>query len=73
MKVSVSLPEEDVEFIDSYATERQLSRSAALHQAVGALRGQDLAAEYEAAHQEWIDAGEAALWEIVTADGLEGS
>ena len=39
MKVSVSLPGEDVQFLDSYAKEQGLdSRSAALHRAIRLLR-----------------------------------
>ena len=50
MKVSVSLPGEDVEFLDAYARERGLeSRSAALHKAVRLLRASELATAYEGA------------------------
>ena len=71
MKVSVSLPEEDVAFLDEYATHQGLdSRSAALHKAVRLLRTMELAAPYEAAWAEWA-AREAAAWETTTADGIE--
>jgi Arc/MetJ-type ribon-helix-helix transcriptional regulator len=44
MKVSVSLPEGDVEFLDAYARSHGYdSRSAVLHKAVGLLRSADLA------------------------------
>ena len=70
MKVSVSLPGEDVQFLDDYAKEQGLgSRSAALHRAVRLLRTADLGGTYEAAWAEWRAAGEADVWESTTGDG----
>jgi len=58
MKVSVSLPNDDIEFLDAYARSRGFgSRSAVLHRAVGLLRAAEL--------------GDAYAWNAVTADGLE--
>ena len=72
MKVSVSLPGDDIEFLDAYAKERGLdSRSAALHRAVRLLRTSELGATYEAAWDEWSAEGEAELWEATTGDGVE--
>lgn len=71
VKVSVSLPEEDVEFLDSYAQAQGIaSRSAALHKAVGLLRATQLGDAYEEAWASWAASGEASDWEAVTADGL---
>ena len=71
MKVSVSLPGEDVQFLDEYAKEQGLeSRSAALHRAVRLLRTAGLGATYEAAWEEWAAEGQADLWESTTRDGL---
>ena len=71
MKVSVSLPGEDVQFLDDYAREQGLeSRSAALHRAVRLLRTAELGGNYEAAWEEWAAEGEADLWESATGDGL---
>jgi Arc/MetJ-type ribon-helix-helix transcriptional regulator len=71
MKVSVSLPGEDVEFLDEYAREQGLeSRSAALHRAVRLLRTAELGGAYEAAWREWAGDGDADVWEIATDDGL---
>jgi len=71
MKVSVSLPGEDVQFLDDYAKEQGLqSRSAALHQAVRLLRTAELDGTYEAAWQEWAAEGDGDLWESTTGDGL---
>jgi Arc/MetJ-type ribon-helix-helix transcriptional regulator len=71
MKVSVSLPGDDVQFLDEYAKERGLeSRSAALHRAVRLLRTMELAAPYESAWTEWA-ADDADAWDTTAADGLE--
>jgi Arc/MetJ-type ribon-helix-helix transcriptional regulator len=71
MKLSVSLPGEDVEFLDEYARERGLeSRSAAVHRAVRLLRAAELGATYEAAWAEWDTEGQPEAWESTTSDGL---
>jgi Arc/MetJ-type ribon-helix-helix transcriptional regulator len=72
MKMSVSLPEDDVEFLDSYARDQGMgSRSAALRKAVGLLRTAQLADAYEDAWASWAASGEAQAWENTTADGLD--
>ena len=72
MKISVSLPEEDVAFLDDYAKEAEgSSRSAAVHNAIALLRTAHLMTDYAQAFDEWIDSGEAAVWDAVVADGLE--
>lgn len=71
MKVSVSLPGEDVEFLDEYARERGLdSRSAAVHQAVRLLRTAELGAAYEGAWTESAATEDESLWESTVGDGL---
>jgi len=71
MKVSVSLPEEDVEFLDSYARAQGIeSRSAAVHKAVGLLRASQLASAYEEAWGTWSASGDADAWDRAVADGL---
>jgi Arc/MetJ-type ribon-helix-helix transcriptional regulator len=71
MKVSVSLPDEDVEYLDSYARDQGLdSRSAALQKAVRLLRASELGAAYEDAWAEWADGDDADLWDAASADGL---
>jgi Arc/MetJ-type ribon-helix-helix transcriptional regulator len=71
MKVSVSLPGEDVQFLDEYAREQGLeSRSAALHRAVRLLRTAELGGTYEAAWDEWKADGEAEAWESTAGDGV---
>lgn len=72
MKLSVSLPGDDVEFLDEYARDRGLdSRSAAVHQAVRMLRTAELVAEYEAAFVEWDASEDAALWDSTASDGID--
>ena len=71
MKVSVSLPDEDVEYLDAYAQTQGLdSRSAAVQKAVRLLRASELGAAYEDAWADWVDSEDAGLWEAATADGL---
>ena len=72
MKVSVSLPDEDVAFLDAYAQSQGIeSRSAVVHRAVGLLRASELGAAYEDAFTSWSRDGEASAWETVAGDGLE--
>lgn len=71
MKVSVSLPDDDVKFLDQYAKqEGYASRSAVLHRAVRLLRASRLGAAYEDAWREWAASGEEELWGKTSADGL---
>jgi Arc/MetJ-type ribon-helix-helix transcriptional regulator len=72
MKVSVSLPGEDIEFLDAYARERGLeSRSAALQRAVRLLRTAEMGAAYESAWDEWARGGNDVAWDAVAADGTD--
>jgi Arc/MetJ-type ribon-helix-helix transcriptional regulator len=72
MKLSVSLPDGDVEFLDNYArTQGYPSRSAALHHAVTLLRSGQLTAAYEEAWAAWDTTGDADAWDGTVADGLE--
>lgn len=71
MKLSVSLPDEDVVFLDAYArTQGFQSRSAVVQRAVDLLRAAELGSAYEAAWAEWAAAEDARLWERTVADGL---
>lgn len=71
MKVSISLPDEDVAALDEYARASGLrSRSAAVQRAIRLLRHPDLEQDYAAAWDEWESSGERAAWETTTADGL---
>lgn len=71
MKLSVSLPEEDVATLDDYARTAGLgSRSAAIRHAVGMLRRPELEQNYAASWQEWEATGERAAWDSTIDDGL---
>jgi len=70
MKLSVSLPDEDVKFLDDYAKQLGInSRSAVVHRAVRLLQASELGPAYEAAWEEWA-AGDADAWDATVADGL---
>ena len=74
MKLSVSLPNEDIEFLDEYArSQGYRSRSAVLHRAVRLLRSIELGDAYAEAWTEWAEAGEADLWESTSSDGVTGT
>jgi Arc/MetJ-type ribon-helix-helix transcriptional regulator len=70
MKLSVSLPDDDVEFIDRYAREHAVgSRSGVVQRALSLLRANELGEDYAAASDEW-ESSEAEVWEETAADGL---
>lgn len=71
MKISVSLPGEDLEFLDAYALEHDLeSRSAALQRAVRSLRVAELGTAYQGAWDDWAASDESEAWDTTSADGL---
>jgi Arc/MetJ-type ribon-helix-helix transcriptional regulator len=72
VKLSVSLPEEDVAYLDALVEDSAAeSRSAALHRAVAALRESRLEEAYVAAWDEWVAEGHAEVWDPTAADGLD--
>ena len=72
MKLSISVPDEQVELIDRVMTAQGLtSRSAAIQQGIELWLNQALVEDYTAAFREWDASGESAEWESVAADGLE--
>ena len=71
MKLSVSLPDEDVEFLDAYAKAHgYTTRSAVLQRAVRFLSSAELAEDYANAWAEWAESGDDEAWSTSTADGL---
>jgi Arc/MetJ-type ribon-helix-helix transcriptional regulator len=71
MKLSVSLPDDDVSFIDAYAARTgDTSRSAVLHKAIDLLRVADLEDAYAEAFDEWHGSEDAGLWDRTSADGI---
>ncbi|MFP5255373.1 MAG: ribbon-helix-helix domain-containing protein [Acidimicrobiia bacterium] len=60
----MSLPDEDVEYLDEYARTQGLeSRSAAVQKAVRLLRASELGPAYEEAWAEWADGEDSELWD----------
>lgn len=71
MKLSVSLPVEDVSFVDSYLEAKGMaSRSSVMQRAISLLREAELENAYASAWDEWAGSDDAALWESTSADGL---
>jgi len=71
VKLSVSLPEDDVAILDEFARTAGLSsRSAALHHAIRLLRHPELEEDYAAAWDEWQETGDSEAWESSVGDGL---
>ena len=71
MKVSVSLPDEDVEFLDQYARSTgAASRSAVIQRAIRLMRAAELGPAYARAWEEWAAEGDAAAWDGVAGDGI---
>ena len=71
MKLSVSVPAEDVATLDDYARTHGLSsRSAAVQHAIRMLRHPGLEDDYAAAWDEWEASGEQDVWDATSGDGL---
>jgi Arc/MetJ-type ribon-helix-helix transcriptional regulator len=71
MKLSVSLPDDDVAFMDEYARTRgSSSRSAVLHRAVELLRSAELESAYADAWHEWEQDDQAEEWGCTAGDGI---
>lgn len=71
VKLSVSIPAGDVEFIDRYLADHDVgSRSAVVQRALNLLRAVDLEDAYAAAWEEW-EKGDGPLWDATVADGLD--
>jgi Arc/MetJ-type ribon-helix-helix transcriptional regulator len=72
MKISVSLPDDDVEFLDQCARSIGTgSRSAVIQRAIRLMRAAELGPAYARAWDEWAADGEASAWEAVLGDGIE--
>ncbi len=71
MKISISLPAEDLEFVDAQtSTGLFASRSAVLHAAVRLLKDRHYADSYAAAWDEWDASEDGAMWNAVIGDGV---
>ena len=74
MKISVSLPHEDIDFLDEYAKSLGVrSRSAVIQRAVRLLRATELGPAYAEAWEDWEASGDAEVWDSSVADGVERS
>lgn len=72
MKVSVSLPDDDIDFLDARVRGQEFeSRSAAVHAAIRLMRAVALTSAYAEAADEW-QATEEGVWESSIRDGLDG-
>lgn len=72
-KVSVSLPDDDLAFLDRQTLSGAFdSRSAALQAAVSLLRREELADAYAEAFGTWGDQ-DAEAWDSAASDGLAAS
>ena len=74
VKLSVSLSDADVAFLDEYARVHGIpSRSGVLHEALALLRERRLGADYAAAWAEWAADDDNAAWDQASADGLDAA
>lgn len=70
-KISVSLSEDDLAFLDGEAlTGAFANRSAAVQEGIRLLRESRLADAYAEAFGEWHDTGEEDIWHAASADGV---
>lgn len=70
VKLSISLPEEDVALLDRLSVEAGFaSRSAVIQHALARLRAADLQGDYADAWDEWSAEGDDAPWDAASADG----
>jgi Arc/MetJ-type ribon-helix-helix transcriptional regulator len=71
MKLSISLPDDDVSFVDEYAQRRgPASRSSVVHRAIELLRMSELERAYAEAWDEWDRSEDSDLWDTTTGDGI---
>jgi predicted transcriptional regulator len=70
VKLSVSLSDDDLQYLDKIAAEMKGNRSAAIHRLLRVQRELDAEAAYSQAFDEWEGSGENALWDGTARDGL---
>lgn len=71
MKLSVSVPADDVARLDRFVRQAGLpSRSAAIQRAIRLLDLDGLDQDYAAAWDEWDASGDGQDWDAVASDGL---
>ena len=73
MKISVSLAEEDIAFLDDYADRSDVtSQSGAVQRAIALLRATELGPAYAEAWAEW-ETGGGSLWDETSGDGIDAA
>jgi Arc/MetJ-type ribon-helix-helix transcriptional regulator len=71
MKISISLQDEVVEYVDSCVKlQRAANRSAAIQKAIRLMKMMEMAPQYQAEWQEWEKSEDAGLWDNALSDGL---
>ncbi len=71
MKLSISLQEEDVGFLDAYARSQGIkTRSGVVKTALHLLRTTALIDDYTEAWTEWNDDDDSKAWDLSSSDGL---
>lgn len=71
MKLSVSIPADDLARLDRFVQQAGLaSRSAAIQRAIRLLDLDGLDQDYAAAWDEWDASGHGQDWDVVSPDGL---
>ncbi|MCI0156254.1 antitoxin [Leifsonia shinshuensis] len=70
MKLSVSLSDDDLVYLDKIAADMRGNRSAAIHRLLRVQRELDAEDAYAQAFDEWENSGEEALWDSTASDGL---
>ncbi len=74
MKLSVSLPADDVRFIDEYSARIDVrNRSSVIQIALNLLRESSMSEGYAEAFAEWETSGEAELWQVAATDGADAA
>lgn len=72
VKISISLEDKDLTFLDKYASDHSLdTRSAAMRKAIDALRKEELARQYEQAFSEWEGSEDQKFWDRFSGDGMD--
>lgn len=71
-KMSVSVDEELVRFVERYQTAHEVrTKSEVVERALQLLRDEELIQQYMEAFKEWRESDDVALWDATLADGLE--
>jgi Arc/MetJ-type ribon-helix-helix transcriptional regulator len=71
-KLGVSVDSQLAQFIERYqAAHGKPTKSEVVQLALSLLQKNELRQQYAEAYQEWLESGEAEVWEVTAGDGLE--